>query len=78
MLPKHTPLLIDFFLTARPLKPARELLVFHQRPRITQNVWVEVIPDFVLGVDFSLACMRLVVNDVLRSIALRVRIHLPG
>jgi len=56
MFPKHTTFLVYIPLTAGPLEPARELLVLHQCPRIAENVWVEVIPYLVLGVDFSLAC----------------------
>ena len=28
----------------------------HQRPRIAEDVWIEIIPHLVLGVDFSFAC----------------------
>lgn len=53
MSPLHTPSLADLSLTTRPPKPARKLLVLHQRPRVSKDVWVKVVPHFVLGVDFA-------------------------
>jgi hypothetical protein len=53
--PNHTSSPTDFPLTTRPLEPARKSIVLHQSPRVSAYVWVEIVPDFVLGADFSLA-----------------------
>jgi hypothetical protein len=55
--PNHTPFTTDFLLTTRPLEPACKSIVLHQSPRVSAYIRVEILPDFVLGVDFSLAWM---------------------
>lgn len=76
MFSDHTSFLVDLFLAAGPLEPARKVLILHQRPRIAKYVWIEVIPDLVLRVDFSLACrscQRCAAMDCCET-----RDHLPG
>jgi hypothetical protein len=76
MFPDDASFLIDLFLTTRPLESARELIVLHQRPRIAECVWVEVVPNLVLRVHFSLACEAC--QGCASSGSLETRYYLPG
>lgn len=51
--PNHTPTLRHASLAARPPEPARKPLILHQRPRISQHIRIELVPHFVVLVDFA-------------------------